>query len=436
MNRSRSQREHGFSGIVASAFPISKASIRRGPSRVAYVALFLCVFCAEISAQEFGPEGRVSIFVDANSAFDVWTQNPTDAQKQFMRDHYARMQTYSPYFDGRLSWYPNAWEYEDAYAIYVGSNLAGSRPDWILKDSQGRYLYIPFDCANGTCPQYAADIGNPDFRSHFVESLGQILNAGYRGVWLDDVNLSRIMVSDGTGKLVTPIDPRTGQPMTLTDWRRYFAEFTEEIRSAFPTHEIAHNVHWWTDRTDPYVVRELDAADWINFERGISDSGIRGGTGTYGFETFLGLVDWLHARGKHVVMDDDDDSGIQERDYELSFYLLINDGQGDVLGSDGDRSRIAPDTFWSGYESDLGQAKGEHYRWQGLFRRDFDCGLVLVNQPDMGSISVALPKPLVDIDGQTVATVSLDAASGQVLLDASCRRSPAPNPPANLEVTN
>ena len=349
-----------------------------------------------------------------------------------MRDHYYRMLTYSPYFDSRLSWYPNAWEYKDAYAIYRSSTVAQDHPDWILKDSGGRYLYIPYGCSGGTCPQYAADIGNQDYQDYFIASQAERMAAGYLGIYIDDVNLSRITVSDGSGNSVTPIDPRTGAPMTIADWRRYFAEFMERVRDAFPDHEIVHNVHWWADRSDPSVVRQLDAADWINFERGITDSGIRGGAGKYGFETFLDLVDWLHARGKHVVMEDEDDDGLRERDYELAFYLLINDGAGDMLCSDGDRSRITPDSFWSGYSTNLGFAKGSHYRWNDLFRRDFDCGIVLVNQPDMSSISVLLPGTYTDLAGARVESVTLTASSGQVLIDEGCTISAAPMPPAGL----
>jgi hypothetical protein len=207
----------------------------------------------------------------------------------------------------------------------------------------------------------------------------------------------------------------------------------ERFRDAFPEHEIAHNVHWWTDRSDPTVVRQIDAADWITLERGITDSGIRGGSGKYGFETFVDLVDWLHARGKHVVMEDDDDSGIRERDYELAFYLLINDGAGDMLSSDGDKSRVIPDSFWSGYLINLGYAEGTHYRWNDLFRRDFECGIVLVNQPDMPSISVSLPGTYTDLAGASIESATLVAASGQVLFDESCVITTTPMPPADLK---
>ena len=47
---------------------------------------------------------------------------PERARTQWMRDHYWRMRAYSPYFDSRTTWYPGAWAYRDAYAIYRGSS--------------------------------------------------------------------------------------------------------------------------------------------------------------------------------------------------------------------------------------------------------------------------------------------------------------------------
>ena len=387
-------------------------------------------------AQSTDPEGAVKFFVDASSGFDSWTSDPTEAQKQFMRDHYYRMLTYAPYFDERLAWYPNGLEYRDAYAIYRSDSVWQEHPDWVLKDEDGQFLYIPYDCSGGSCSQYAGDIGNPEFRAYWIARQKIRMAAGYRGIWIDDVSLAEITVGNGSGRAITPIDPRTGKDMTLADWRRYFAEFMEDVRAAFPPPaEIAHNVNWWANKEDPFVAREHLSADYINLERGISDSGIRGGPGTFGFESLLALIDWLHVRGKNVILEDNDDSGIQERDYDLAFYYLINNG-GDMLAADGDRSRVNPDNFWYGYQLDLGFALGDHYRWQELFRRDFECGMVLVNQPDMPTITVGLGDVFIDIEGRSVDSVALEESSGQILTKSCANLPPVipddPSGPADV----
>lgn len=327
--------------------------------------------------------GQVLFFVDAKSDFDAWTQNPNSDQIQFMNDHYYRMQTYSPYFDNRLRWYRNAWAYKDAMAIKPAWQIYSDHPDWVLRDDKGNKLFVRWGCSNGTCPQYAADIGNPEFRKWWIAGARRLVDElGYLGIWVDDVNLDW-RISNGYGEIVIPIDPRTGNPMTLANWRRYFAEFMEELRDAIPDAEIAHNVIWYAEY-DSFVERQWMSADYLNFERGISDSGITKGTGKYGFETFLRTVDKAHSLGRHIILDDDDDSGERARNYELSFYFLINDG-GDLIGADGDRARMNPDAFWDGYKTNLGAPTGDWYKSGDAFKRDFACGSVIVNQPPVST---------------------------------------------------
>src|SRR5689334_9979399 len=106
--------------------------------------------------------------------------------------------------------------YQDSYAIYVsGDPRATAHPAWILHDDQGNPLYIPWGCSAGTCPQYAADFGNPDFRADWIAQAASALAGGtYRGLFIDDVNLDW-RVGDSWGNFVPPIDPRTGVAMTL-----------------------------------------------------------------------------------------------------------------------------------------------------------------------------------------------------------------------------
>ena len=70
---------------------------------------------------DLGAEGRINFTKAAESDFDSYTPAPSSARTQWMRDHYWRMRAYSPYFDSRTTWYPGAWAYRDAYAIYRGS---------------------------------------------------------------------------------------------------------------------------------------------------------------------------------------------------------------------------------------------------------------------------------------------------------------------------
>jgi hypothetical protein len=373
------------------------------------------------SPSSFQTDGSVRFFVDASSSFDDWTRSPTPEEQAWMREHYFRMQTYSSYFGPRLAWYPNAWVYKDSYAIYPDSDVRRTQPEWILRDTDGNELYIPFGCSGGGCPQFAADIGNPDFRRWWINALRETLADGYLGVWVDDVNMAW-RVSDGDGDFVNPVDPRTGVRMTLADWRRYFAEFMEQIRAAFPDIEIAHNVIWYAQPADdPFIQRQLRSADFINLERGATDSGIRGGGGTYGYETFLGFIDRMHQMGNHVILDDDDSTTDAEWMYELATYFLVKAGD-DMIGADGDRSRMNPHNFWEGYEIHMGDALGARYEVEGLLRRDYRCGVVVLNQPGQPTRTLDLRDSFVLLGsrGDTVSSVTLGEYRGAILMRESC----------------
>ncbi len=361
----------------------------------------------------------VKFFVGASSGFDQWTRSPSLEEQAWMREHYFRMMTYSSYFDSRLSWYPNAWVYRDAYAVYRDSDLLTQHPDWLLRDADGNLLYIPYGCSGGTCPQYAADFGNPEYRAYWIERVGRVIEEGYIGVGIDDVNMLW-RVGDGNGDRVYPHDPRTGTTMTLSDWRRYMAEFMEEVRAAFADKEIVHNAIWYADPDDPYVQRQMAAADFINLERGATDRGIRGGDGRYGYETFLAYIDRVHALGGFVVMNDDDSDTDAEWIYELANYLLVKTGD-DMLGANGVKTRISPDGFWDGYLIDLGEPLGERYVRDGLFRRDYRCGSAVLNQPDQPTRTVELGETFQVLgSGERVSSVTLDAYRATVLLRENC----------------
>jgi len=328
-----------------------------------------------------------------------------------MRAKYWRMLTYSPYFDSRLAWFPSAWVYKDLYAIYVDSGLAADHPEWILHDASGNRLYIRFACSGGSCPQYAADVGDPGFRAHWIAEARNTLAKGYRGLYVDDVNLTVSRVSDGKAQAVAPVDPRMRRPMTETDWRRNVSEFLAQIREAFPHTEIVHNLIWYVDRNDPAVERALESADVIGLERGVNDAGIHGGTGTYGFDTFMSYVDWVHAHGKSVFFDAKATTD-PAREYGLAAYFLLTSGS-DSLAND---ERGRPDDWWAGYETSLGAPRGRRYVWRGVLRRDFEQGIVLLNPPNAPERIVDLEEERADLAGRRRRSITLGAAAGAVLL--------------------
>jgi len=348
----------------------------------------------------------------ANTAFDRYTSGQAHAYGQFLRRHFWRMVVYSPYFDDKTRWYPRGWVYKDAYAIYAGSALARQHRDWILHDEAGHPLFIPFACARGRCPQFAADIANAGFRSYWIAGARAALAHGYRGLFIDDVNLE-FRVGDGREDFVAPIDPLTGRSMTYDAWRRYMAQFMQQVRAAFPRVEIVHNVVWLADtptRTaDPYISDEVRAADYINLERGVNDTGLTGGTGPFSLRDLLAYIDAVHGLGRGVALEGDATRS-PEIEYSLASYFLISDGN-DLVSANG----MTPVHWWHGFDVNLGEATGSRREWNGLLRRDFSGGTSLVSEPESGTHRVRLPSPMRTLDGRIVRSVTLGPASGIVL---------------------
>jgi hypothetical protein len=368
--------------------------------------------------------GTVHFVRQADSSFDQFTSSPTAATQEWMRGHIWRMTVWSPYFDNRAAWYANGWVYDDSYAIYRGSSQASAHPEWILRDAAGDPLYIPSGCSGGSCPQYAGDISNPAFRQAWIDELKGEVAHGYRGVFIDDVNMD-MQVGNGNEETVAPIDRSTGAPMTSEVWRAYMARFMQEVRAQLPNIEIAHNAIWYADEhagaADANIRAEIEAANYIFLERGANDSGLTGGEGQWSLHALLRYVDQVHALGRNVVMDGTS-SKLQGLAYNLASYFLISDGN-DAVSGDGQ----TPTSWWSGWNVDLGEASGPRYSWNHLLRRDFAGGMVLVNQPGEPTQTVSLPTPMQNAEGVTVTSVTLAPSSGAILTGTP----PAPpNPPS------
>ncbi|OFW51786.1 MAG: hypothetical protein A2146_05860 [Actinobacteria bacterium RBG_16_67_10] len=316
---------------------------------------------------------------------DGFNTNPS--WQPTINNRYAGMMMFPPYSDRFTFYTGEGFFYLDAYAVYVdsGRNDAGATTQHILRNSGGSPCYIPWGgpTAGHPYPQYAADIGNSDFRAKMVTYIkSRLTNPLYDGVYLDDVNLELSRVSCSGG----PIDPRTGQVMTNQNWKRYFVEFLEQVRNA-TAKKIAHNTVWYLlPFDDPYLVRQISATDYVEMEQGFIDHGLTGGSGTFSWLKKMQFVDLVHSLGAHLIDHDIDTASDAEQNYGLANYLLFSDGT-DFYSTF--YEAYPDDSPWA-YGLDLGAALGPRYSWNGLWRRDFEGGSALVNPPGGSTRSVNL----------------------------------------------
>jgi hypothetical protein len=53
--------------------------------------------------------------------------------------------------------------------------------------------------------------------------------------------------------------------------------------------------------------------------------------------------------------------------------------------------------------------------WNNVFRRDFNGGIALLNEPGAATVTLPLPSPMKNLAGETVTEVTLAASRGAVL---------------------
>ena len=142
--------------------------------------------------------------------------------------------------------------------------------------------------------------------------------------------------------------------MTEANWQKQMADFMVAVRAALPATEIVHDVLWYKgDAGD--VLRELQAANAVSLDKGFNDSSVVSGSTTYGYATLSGWLEREQARGGSVVLDSTSTATTAAaRVYGLASYLLVNNGLS-AIANDG---ATGPDTFWSGYNADLGAPAG------------------------------------------------------------------------------
>ncbi|MDQ8045274.1 MAG: putative glycoside hydrolase [Solirubrobacteraceae bacterium] len=337
----------------------------------------------------------------------------------FLRQHMWEVIGQSTFFDDKISWAPPALAYKDLYAIYTGdTTTAQAHPDWILKDTAGKPVFINWGCNPGPCPQYAGDFGNPSFRAAWIASAKQLIAKGYHGLWIDDANVEP-RVSNAAAVDEMPVDPRTGQTMTFANWRKYIAEFLEEIRAAMPKSEIVANALWFGGTSvgrdaDPYIQRAYTAVDRLNLERGFNDGGLTGGSAPrapFSVDAFMKFIDRMHSRGVPVTLDSSAGNNPAAWEYNLAGYFLVDSGK-DAVGELG----LPAGTWWKGWDTKLGAASGKRTRGaDGVFRRTFKNGLALLNPPNSKTVTVSLGKTYARINGSKVTSVKLAAGTGAVL---------------------
>jgi hypothetical protein len=372
-----------------------------------------------VSALRAQSPGHVNFSRLTDASFNWFTDNPSPAMEQWLRSHFMRMGVYTSYFDSKTSWYQGAQVYLDLFGIKPTDLVRWQHPEWIMHDQWGNWLYVNYNCANGSCPQLAGDISIPGFRAWWIQQAQAVVSRGnYPAIWIDDVD-TNFSVSNGWGNQAAPMDYATGQPMTWAAWRGYIAQFTKEIRAAFPNTELVENTVWFAGPNgirdaDPAIQQQIATATNINLERGVgSDPGLTGGTGPWSVYALFAYIDRVHALGPGVTLEQYNISPAQQY-YSLAAYYMISNGNDRY-----DDSSTSPNYFWGGFYTELGTPLGPRTYNNGVFQRNYSGGIVLMGEPGLNPTWVNLPGTYMTLDGFRVNSVMVYGWSGIILFPAN-----------------
>lgn len=361
--------------------------------------------------------GKPRFFLRTNGTTDVWMDNAN--YKTWNAAHYARAEVHRPHADQYLPWFNGGLVY---FKSHAANGFAIPNPAWILKSANGTEARIKWSGGGCNYCQAALDIGNPDLRAYLITQAKAALagpnGKSFKGLWVDDVNMT-LGLGSPTGQDLTPIDPRTGQPMTDDNWQRYMAEWMEALRAALPaTVEIYHNTKYYYDAwgNPTYTTRQVKAATGIHLEGAFTDPNLGidpWDQSPYSVAALGRYIKKIHDLGKTAIMD----SGAGNdnlRDYGLAAFHIFSGG-GDFLSS---YTGNAPTDWWPGYDIDMGApttAIPTAPSSSGLWRRDFANGIVLLLQPTGLAQTITLPRTMVDTNGSVLTQVTLKPRQAVVL---------------------
>lgn len=291
----------------------------------------------------------IPLFVFANSSWDPYTLEPKGKYRNWFQWRAALMSGWTPWFDPVMQWHTGLTGfYSDSYAIYNNkppnpTDPAVTNPEWIAVDGAGNKLYIPFNCANGTCPQYAANIRHQGFIAFMIANTATVLKLGYQTLFLDDVNLEP-RTSDGSGNIIFPANC----PDAPT-WAAAVVSYVQAFRKAFPSIQIIHNSIWFSSAPQASIDAQIKACDLVNCERGFGDANLN----PQSFQAFMEFIDHVHALGRSVIQMEYAKDNLS---FKIACFLLMYE-PGDLFAC----QNLFPDAWDPQMDVDFGAARGRRY---------------------------------------------------------------------------
>jgi hypothetical protein len=412
-----------------------------GVSLVLGVALILGASRVPIAASRPFPDTSARIAILTDQLPDTMS----DAQIRFAARHYVGTQkltlkqsrpirAVNPAFLV-LHYHLAMWQSAPNVQFIVDGNrwendfpAVNAHESWFWHNPQGQRVRSNQD------GKFLMNISNPEFRAYWRDSLiAQVRGGDYDGIFLDSASPALLQ-----GEARSPEDPRlfgkgartnTFRELGDKSWTAAWGDWISDLNRGLAAQGIPliPNVGGLTTTWDD---SDYSLTEGV-FSEGFLDPTFAAADWKSAIDQTLSLV----ARNKIVIMENGfkSEDDLSRRRYLLANYLLVK----------GTRTYLAyyfssTLSWYPEWELDFGPAqktatRASDLQWNGVYRRDFAKGVVLVN-PGTTPVRVTLDQPLkrvephgggpVASDGKAtgglgttpVTTLTLGPASAEILL--------------------
>lgn len=291
-------------------------------------------------------------------------------------------------------------------------DVRANKPSWFLRGTDGKELrYAGYE------GHWQMDIGNPEYRKAWVT--GVVTNAkatGFDGVFLDNALY--------TCDAYHPGECPAKYPDNAT-FQQAYKGMLAEIRIRFAAAGLLSVANLTNARVQPggweaysaYLDGGFDEW-WLAFSSARLLEDYAGGWRRQVAEVAVTMT-----RGKMTWVQPHFDVGDAKAfRYALASLFMTTNGRAAIAEIARTDGYAAPAPWHPEYDWNLGHPAGAYRAIADkVYRRDFTCGMALVNANPTGSgeVKVRLNRTYLDHDGKPVTSVSLPGTTG-MLLRANC----------------
>ncbi|GAA0220957.1 hypothetical protein GCM10010492_18850 [Saccharothrix mutabilis subsp. mutabilis] len=282
-----------------------------------------------------------------------------------------------------------------------------NHPDWFLLAPGGqRFEY------SGYSGHWQMDVGNPAYQNAWADNVVASSKGVFDGIFMDNALFPCDAYHPGTcpAKYPTNASIQDAYKSMLANTRAKFSA------AGLKTVANLSNARLHTGAWDAYTEHLDGGFDewWLTF----SDSDL---LSEYpeGWSRQVAEIASNEARGKITWVQPHFSRGAEQPfRYALASYLLASGGRSAIAEIDVTDGYDNASPWHPEYDWDLGAPSGPYKALGGnVFRRDFACGVVIVNANRTGSpaVGVELGRSYTNAKSSPVSSVALAGTSGEVL---------------------